>query len=743
MRKRLLGVAALLLLAASGAEAQKVDQRLVSLAEQTIQRRSLGMRDDMANNQHIGMGLDSEGNIRSVSVQAYLKSGATCPTQLLEQKGITVRFVVDNVAALSVPVDKISELENIDELLFAKADELQNVENQTARSMTKADVLTSAQAAMNAGLPQAYTGKGVVLGIIDVGIDYNHAAFRDAEGYSRMKRVWKFQSNDGSYQPIDYNGHQQIKWLTTDNPYNSHGTHTLATAAGTDLGNGMQGVAPEAELMVIAMGNTSSESNIADGIRRIFAYADEVGKPCVVSISIGRKDDLHDGSSLTCKTVREQTANGTKPGRIVVMSSGNAATMKPSIIQKLGQPDADGWQLKAILGNEILMKKPNNRPYYRYPDFIAYAADGKDFTAELKIVNIETGEVISDLTNQLTDQNVLFPQPVTVSLQKNAYYPNGNGLNGGTSVVYKMAYSNYYIKLKNQNYRLAVFVKGTVGQTIKMVIDNRTAAEPLFFLPDKLKNMGYTDGNSLLSCNASNSEDAVISVGASLSTFRWPYYNAPANYPTANLAKSIITGEYQKVGDISDFSSYCVADDNGKPRPTLVGPGNIVCSAYNSYDQNYFVYDKYNGTADNRDLAPADIQVDKFDRTNWYGYMSGTSMSTPHVAGIIALWLQANPQLTTNQAKEVLKETCTPFDISQVPSGHMEQCGYGQIDALAGLKKILNTSGIEAIYADGHREATPATMFDVDAPVYNMVGQRVSRTQKGLVIYKGRKYLNR
>jgi subtilisin family serine protease len=168
-----------------------------------------------------------------------------------------------------------------------------------------------------------------------------------------------------------------------------------------------------------------------------------------------------------------------------------------------------------------------------------------------------------------------------------------------------------------------------------------------------------------------------------------------------------------------------------------------VCSAYNSYDQNYFVYDKYNGTADNRDLAPADIQVDKFDRTNWYGYMSGTSMSTPHVAGIIALWLQANPQLTTNQAKEVLKETCIPFDISQVPSGHMEQCGYGQIDALAGLKKILNTSGIEAIYADGHREATPATMFDVDAPVYNMVGQRVSRTQKGLVIYKGRKYLNR
>ena len=44
---------------------------------------------------------------------------------------------------------------------------------------------------------------------------------------------------------------------------------------------------------------------------------------------------------------------------------------------------------------------------------------------------------------------------------------------------------------------------------------------------------------------------------------------------------------------------------------------------------------------------------------------------------------------------------------------------------------------------DGRREATPATMYSVDAPVYNMMGQRVDKSQKGLVIYKGRKYVNK
>lgn len=69
------------------------------------------------------------------------------------------------------------------------------------------------------------------------------------------------------------------------------------------------------------------------------------------------------------------------------------------------------------------------------------------------------------------------------------------------------------------------------------------------------------------------------------------------------------------------------------------------------------------------------------------------------------------------------------------------QAGYGKIDAVAGLK-ILSTAGIETISIDGRRGATPSTMYSVDAPVYNMMGQRVSKNTPGIVIYKGRKYVN-
>ena len=124
----------------------------------------------------------------------------------------------------------------------------------------------------------------------------------------------------------------------------------------------------------------------------------------------------------------------------------------------------------------------------------------------------------------------------------------------------------------------------------------------------------------------------------------------------------------------------------------------------------------------------------------------GTSMATPHAAGIVTLWMQAKPTLTVNEIKEIMKETCVNDDfttVAKIPSGNKVQAGLGKIDCLAGLKKITGTTGIETIEAGGHREATPATMYGVDAPVYNMMGQRVDKSQKGLVIYKGRKFVNK
>ena len=92
-------------------------------------------------------------------------------------------------------------------------------------------------------LPQAYTGAGVVVGVVDAGFDYMHAAFRrPADGALRIKRVWEQSATtlDGASAPAKYgygielNTPELIEKAQGDSDSNSHGTHVAAIAAGSD-----------------------------------------------------------------------------------------------------------------------------------------------------------------------------------------------------------------------------------------------------------------------------------------------------------------------------------------------------------------------------------------------------------------------------------------------------------------------------------------------------------------------------
>ena len=78
-------------------------------------------------------------------------------------------------------------------------------------------------------LPQAYTGKNVLVGIIDIGIDFNHAAFRNANGSTRIKMA--LVSEGGTL--LEFTDDSQIAGLTSDLSYESHGSHVAGTAAGS------------------------------------------------------------------------------------------------------------------------------------------------------------------------------------------------------------------------------------------------------------------------------------------------------------------------------------------------------------------------------------------------------------------------------------------------------------------------------------------------------------------------------
>ena len=191
----------LALLLTVGINAQKIDQRLTQLVEKSAQRRAQGAEplDPKAVNKTIAVSFNADGTIASFSGIAILKDGAECPTARLEQMGVQVRFQYGKMVALNIPADKLQALEEVEEINYVKADEMLRPTNDVARKETKADQIVETTKAVAAGLPQAYTGKGVVLGIIDQGIDYNHGAFRNADGSTRVVKAFMMKDDKGNY----------------------------------------------------------------------------------------------------------------------------------------------------------------------------------------------------------------------------------------------------------------------------------------------------------------------------------------------------------------------------------------------------------------------------------------------------------------------------------------------------------------------------------------------------------------
>jgi subtilisin family serine protease len=117
------------------------------------------------------------------------------------------------------------------------------------------------------------SGKGVIIGIVDSGIDPKHPAFQ-----GRILQIWDQTLpgsgvSEGAYG-IELTGEQ----LTTSRDEIGHGTHVAGIAGGVDATYG--GVAPEAEYIIVK--SDFQDAHIADGIRYIFRVASAQGRPAVV-----------------------------------------------------------------------------------------------------------------------------------------------------------------------------------------------------------------------------------------------------------------------------------------------------------------------------------------------------------------------------------------------------------------------------------------------------------------------------
>lgn len=209
------------------------------------------------------------------------------------------------------------------------------------------------------------TGKGVLVGIIDSGIDVNLPEFWDEKGDTRILYLWdqtleaevvnanvrqslSGNQTNGSFSavgsvsaPEDFStgvefSKEEIDFFRRDNLWkgivpgldaSGHGTTVaaIAAAAGRQNGGRYQGVAPESELLVVKLGNPDPLSfprttQLMRALTYLVKKAVRIGKPIAINLSFGNTYGAHDGTSLLERFID----NVAEIGRSVIcVGSGN------------------------------------------------------------------------------------------------------------------------------------------------------------------------------------------------------------------------------------------------------------------------------------------------------------------------------------------------------------------------------------------------------------------------------------
>ncbi len=626
-----------------------------------------------------------------VYISAFIRLTDNNDVSELEAKGVQVqeKFAKGLITAL-IPIEKIEEVASIANVRRVNVASQMQIFTNNARQKTNVDdVLTLSTDAISSGLSKKYDGSGVILGVIDTGIDFAHIAFKDKNGNSRIKKAYVYNGNSAT----EYNG-SQITNTLTDDKSEDHGTHTSTTAGGSSVVvNGSTvtvtddhanatygGMAPGADLYLAGI-NGLADTYLANAVKKMVTYADQQGKPLVVSNSWGSQIGPHDGSGDVADIYNELFGDS-HPNRIALFAASNDAGN--------GSNAGDGYHISGTATSNNPLRSILRSHYYsdtddgyHYHGIVANAWSRSEVSMACKIhvLNASTGKIlttvevtpttngatVSGLSNYYSGTLYAFKDYVSSSNKTQVMLYSSNGLTTRSATNYQ------------SNYTLAVEFYPTSGSCVIDVWGGTYG-----YFSNYLTTSGYNwnAGSDDMSVSDEATIANVISIGAYVSSKTWKNYQGTTY--TAN--------EYT-LGDIAGFSSYATAAESptGLQYPWITAPGARLIAGVNHNHTTSVDDYSYYGSKMNTDLVVNST-------SNPYAEMEGTSMATPTAAGIVALWLQASmdenaqhKNLTVNDVKNIMKETAIT-DAYTTTGANASHFGNGKIDALAGIQYILGAT---------------------------------------------------
>ena len=556
--------------------------------------------------------------------------------------------LVPGIYTVAVPLNRLEEIATSPLVEYVEAGRTLGPLLNTSISETKVDRVWSPP---NGG--SSFDGSGVVVGIIDFGLDFTLDDFRHSDGKTRVAYLWDQSLNPelGENSPdnfnygVEYDAAKINDALNGTNPFSqirhslqpsSHGTHVAGIASSNGRSGDATfpagqfiGAAPGATIIFVQPAADDAEStftdsvHVAEAIAYIFNKALELGMPCVINMSLGQNGGSHDGESIVERAIDTWLE---QPGRAFVSAAGNEHIWRGHAEGTLTTGTTRTLQWK--VGGGLPLPGGGNLP----PGF-------GDFTPNEMEIWYSSRDQLQVIITAPNGESTAIVNPGETELHQ---FTSGNRA---------FIDSERFTKL-NGDARIYIEISSSVVGSVQTGIwqVELTAIESVDGKFD-----AWIERDARRPFN--NFADQSFFVGANFEPVKT--LGTPAT-----ARRSIAVANYNHRTEAPNDSSSRGPTRDNRPKPEIAAPGTDIISSSSLGGRP----DGQGGT------FPLRVP------------MSGTSMSAPHVAGIVALMLQKNDTLTAEQIQAILIAGANPpagiqpFDIAW---------GFGRVDAEKSIQLVV------------------------------------------------------
>ena len=607
------------------------------------------------------------------SHQILVKGDIAAVEEWIKRQGGIVKYTAGEWSAIGIPGDKLEELSKMKEVEKIYFRDYPGVllNDRVIQNANVAGLLNSWQ------YDSSLTGKGVIVGFVDAGIDFTHEDFIDEDGKTRILYFWDQKPPaDSSLIYEDYGYGRLITadslnyWLQTDSvfpldPDNlyGHGSNVAGTAAGNGralaeqveqglLPADFHGIAGESKIVMVAT-NLSAENwlaTVADGVDFILNIADSLDMPVVLNLSVGTYLGSHDALDAVGSIIN-QWFDDSHTGRMLVCAAGNSGQYR----YHLGY-SSDGDTSLAFFGLHDGLSGPGKGAFF---EMWIDSAMAEQFMISAEVTSLIDYSPIATGGFSLLKDNI--DTIITDTLMSDTV---AAGI-VSSFAEYRGDQIRLQVKVDSVFGNNSALAFQTLGQGRVDVWSGAWLGTSDILGPEQLPGMPanlidkYKAPDSLMQVVSSFScAPNVLTVASYRNRVTYIDVNGnPVNYDG-------------QTGEIAPSSSRGPSRD-GRFKPDIAASGEVVLST-----------GAYNVVETALAINPPKVALGGRHLRN-----RGTSMASPVVAGVAALYLQHCPGELPSQIRQHITGTAIP-DIftGSIPN---YRWGYGKVNGLAALNSSL------------------------------------------------------